>query len=70
MKLCNNWKLGVVPQGGNTSLVGTSTPIFDEVVMSTRRMNKILSIDPDTGKLAYLDLFGSKRKIMINEKSL
>lgn len=51
MKLCNNWKLGVVPQGGNTSLVGTSTPVFDEVVISTRAMNKIISIDGDTGRL-------------------
>nr|CDS27183.1 d 2 hydroxyglutarate dehydrogenase [Hymenolepis microstoma] len=49
VKLCNIWKLGILPQGGNTSLVGSSTPSFDEVIMSTRKLNKILSIDTDTG---------------------
>ncbi|VDO05939.1 unnamed protein product [Rodentolepis nana] len=49
VKLCNIWKLGILPQGGNTSLVGSSTPSFDEIIMSTRKLNKILSIDTDTG---------------------
>ncbi|VDL11759.1 unnamed protein product [Hymenolepis diminuta] len=48
VKLCNHWKLGILPQGGNTSLVGSSTPSYDEVILSTRRLNKILSIDTDT----------------------
>ncbi|BHF69043.1 D-2-hydroxyglutarate dehydrogenase, mitochondrial [Sparganum proliferum] len=49
LKLCSSWNLGVVPQGGNTSLFGTGVPVFDEVIMSTRRMNKVLNIDADTG---------------------
>ncbi|KAM7542436.1 hypothetical protein Aperf_G00000010364 [Anoplocephala perfoliata] len=49
VKLCNQWKLGILPQGGNTSLVGSSTPLHDEVIISTRSLNKILSIDSDTG---------------------
>ena len=40
--------IGVVPQGGNTSLVGGSVPSKSglEVVISLERMNKIIHIDP------------------------
>jgi FAD/FMN-containing dehydrogenase len=31
--------LAVVPQGGNTGLVGGSIPIHDEIVVSTSLMN-------------------------------
>ena len=31
----------VIPQGGNTGLVGGSVPVFDEVVISTALMNNI-----------------------------
>jgi FAD/FMN-containing dehydrogenase len=29
LKYCNERKLAVVPQGGNTGLVGGSVPVFD-----------------------------------------
>lgn len=29
---CNSRRLAVVPQGGNTGLVGGSVPVFDEVL--------------------------------------
>jgi (R)-2-hydroxyglutarate---pyruvate transhydrogenase len=48
---CNARKLAVVPQGGNTGLVGGSVPVFDEIVISTQRMNSIRSFDPITGVL-------------------
>lgn len=35
-----------MPQGGNTGLVGGSVPVFDEIVISTKNMNKILKYDP------------------------
>ena len=46
--LCNKSHIGVVPQGGNTSLVGGSVPSKTnlEVVISLERMNKIIDIDP------------------------
>ena len=31
LKYCNSRCLAVVPQGGNTGLVGGSVPVFDEV---------------------------------------
>lgn len=32
-------------QGGNTGLVGGSTPVHDEVVLSTAGLNRVLSFD-------------------------
>eukprot|EP01062_Namystynia_karyoxenos_P046385 TRINITY_DN34729_c0_g1_i1.p1 TRINITY_DN34729_c0_g1~~TRINITY_DN34729_c0_g1_i1.p1 ORF type:complete len:543 (+),score=119.98 TRINITY_DN34729_c0_g1_i1:74-1630(+) len=43
---CNQRRIAVVPQGGNTGLVGGSTPVDGrEVVLSLRRMSKIANID-------------------------
>lgn len=58
LKYCNDRRLAVVPQGGNTGLVGGSVPIFDEVIISTRLMNNITSLDKTTGK--QFDLLGSQ----------
>lgn len=49
LKYCNEKKLAVVPQGGNTGLVGGSVPVFDEIVISTQLMNKIISLDEISG---------------------
>ncbi|KAF1809606.1 D-lactate dehydrogenase-like protein 2 [Eremomyces bilateralis CBS 781.70] len=51
LKYCNENSLAVVPQGGNTGLVGGSVPVFDEIVVSTQRMNKIKSFDEVSGSL-------------------
>ena len=48
---CSERRLAVVPQGGNTGLVGGSVPVFDEVVVSTSRMNSIRSFDENSGIL-------------------
>lgn len=49
MKYCNEQKLAVVPQGGNTDLVGASVPVFDEIILSLKQMNKIREFDPVSG---------------------
>lgn len=49
LKYCNEKKLAVVPQGGNTGLVGGSVPVFDEIILSLKRMNKIREFDPVSG---------------------
>lgn len=41
----------MVPQGGNTGLVGGSVPVFDEVVVSTKHMNKIVKFDETSSVL-------------------
>lgn len=51
LKYCNENKLAVVPQGGNTGLVGGSVPVFDEIVINMSRMNKIHSFDEVSGSL-------------------
>ena len=51
LKFCNDNSLAVVPQGGNSGLVGGSVPVFDEIVLSTSRMNKIRSFDEVSGAL-------------------
>ena len=47
LKICNENKVAIVPQGGNTGLVGGSTPssLGNEVVLSLEKMNKIIDID-------------------------
>ena len=49
LRYCSDRRLAVVPQGGNTGLVGGSVPVFDEVVLSVSAMNAVESIDADTG---------------------
>lgn len=51
LKYCNENLLAVVPQGGNSGLVGGSVPVFDEIVLSTSRMNNIRSFDEVSGVL-------------------
>lgn len=63
MKFCNKENIGVVPQGGNTGLVGPqpslktqltiggSIPIFNEVVLSLQSLNSIRDFNPHSGVL-------------------
>lgn len=51
LKYCNENGLAVVPQGGNTGLVGGSIPVYDEVVISLSNLNSIRSFDPVSGIL-------------------
>src|SRR3974390_1672739 len=43
--LANEHRIALVPQGGNTGLVGGQTPHNGEVVISMRRMDKIRDVD-------------------------
>jgi len=45
-KLASEHRIALVPQGGNTGLVGGQTPHNGEVVVSLRRLDKIREIDP------------------------
>lgn len=51
LKYCNEQKLAVVPQGGNSGLVGGSVPVFDEIVINLGRMNSVRSFDEVSGIL-------------------
>ncbi|KAI4499154.1 hypothetical protein M0802_005737 [Mischocyttarus mexicanus] len=49
LRYCNENRLAVCPQSGNTGLVGGSTPVFDEIVLSMRLMNKIIETNEMAG---------------------
>src|SRR3954447_1454452 len=45
LKLANETKTPIVPQGGNTGLVGGQVPHHGEIVLSFNRMDKIREVD-------------------------
>jgi FAD/FMN-containing dehydrogenase len=47
LAICNGTGTPIVPQGGNTGLVGGQIPFGGEVLLSTRRMNRIRALDKD-----------------------
>lgn len=49
MKHCHERNLAVCPQAGNTSLVGGSVPVYDEVILSTSLMDSVISFDEWSG---------------------
>lgn len=48
---CDSRRLAVVPQGGNTGLVGGSVPVHDEVIVNLGGMDKLISFDNVNGIL-------------------
>jgi FAD/FMN-containing dehydrogenase len=50
--LCKEAGVALVPQGGNTGLVGGSVPLSGEVVLSLRRLAGVSDIDPLGGQLS------------------
>lgn len=53
VKICASEGIAIVPQGGNTSLVGGSIPFTggDEVIISLKRMNNVRNVDVDASAL-------------------
>ncbi|MHB0773029.1 FAD-binding oxidoreductase [Bradyrhizobium sp. 1.29L] len=53
IKLCANHSVPIYPQGGNTSVCGGSVPDMRSggLVVNLRRMNKILSLDPQDNSM-------------------
>ncbi|CAJ0558017.1 unnamed protein product, partial [Mesorhabditis spiculigera] len=52
LRHCHDRRIAVVPQAGNTGLVGASIPVHDEVVLSVRKMDKHFKFDDHTGVLS------------------
>jgi FAD/FMN-containing dehydrogenase len=48
MRLCHAHRIPIIPQGGNTGLVGGQTPWDkgDEIILCLQRLNKIRDVDP------------------------
>lgn len=49
LAFCNENRLAVCPQGGNTSVSGGSVPVLDEIIVSTSLMDEIASFDATAG---------------------
>ncbi|HMT02994.1 MAG TPA: FAD-binding oxidoreductase [Burkholderiales bacterium] len=48
IKICEKYKIGIIPQGGNTSLCGSSIPTSlqsPQVIINLKKLNKILTVD-------------------------
>ena len=48
---CAAHDVAIVPQGGNTGLVGGSVPLRDEIVLSLRRLNMLSEVDAGAGQI-------------------
>ncbi|MBX6327734.1 MAG: FAD-binding oxidoreductase [Pseudolabrys sp.] len=46
LRLANETRTAVVPQGGNTGLVGGQIPLNGEIVLSLNRLDRIREVDP------------------------
>lgn len=46
LKLCGNYSISAVPQGGNTGAMGGAVATDKQLIVNLGRMNKIINIDP------------------------
>jgi len=51
LRLCNERRAALVPQGGNTGLVGGSVPLHGEIVLDLRRLDALEPVEPRTGQV-------------------
>jgi FAD/FMN-containing dehydrogenase len=51
LAVCNEAEAAVVPQGGNTGLVGGGVPLAGEIVLSLRRLDEIGPVDTLAGQV-------------------
>jgi FAD/FMN-containing dehydrogenase len=51
LALCSDAGVPVVPQGGNTGLVGGGVPLHGEVVLSLARLDRLGPVDPGAGQV-------------------
>ena len=51
IRLCRDSKTAIVPQGGNTGLVGGSVPLSGEILLSTRELRAIGDVDPSSRQI-------------------
>jgi len=51
LRYCGERRLAVCPQGANTSMVGGSVPVFDEIILNTAKMDDVIDVDGDGGTI-------------------
>ena len=45
IRVCREHAVAIIPQGGNTGMVGGSVPLKGEIVLSMQRLNTIGNVD-------------------------
>ncbi len=68
-KLANETRTALVPQGGNTGLVGGQTPHNGEVVVSLRRMDRVRDLDPQSNTMTCRIRHGAAERAEIRKRS-
>ena len=51
LRACNGARVAVVPQGGNTGLVGGSVPLHGELVVDLRRLDRLGDVQARSGQV-------------------
>jgi FAD/FMN-containing dehydrogenase len=51
LTLCTQAGMAVVPQGGNTGLVGGGVPLHDEIVLSLTRLTQLGLVDVEAAQV-------------------
>jgi D-lactate dehydrogenase (cytochrome) len=51
LRLANETETPIVPQGGNTGLVGGQTPLNNEIVLSLTRLDRVREVDPTSNTI-------------------
>ncbi len=51
LKLASDTATPIVPQGGNTGLVGGQTPLNNEIVLSLTRLDRVREVDPTSNTI-------------------
>ncbi|MGC1353121.1 MAG: FAD-binding oxidoreductase, partial [Xanthobacteraceae bacterium] len=51
LKLASETGTAIVPQGGNTGLVGGQMPLHNEIVLSLNRLDRIREVDPTSNTI-------------------
>ena len=52
VKVANETSTAIVPQGGNTGLVGGQVPLHGEVLLSLNRLDRVREVDPISNTMA------------------
>jgi len=71
LAICNETKTPVVPQAGNTGLVGAQIPFDNEVLLSLSRLNRIRALDAaDSSMIAEAGVVLEAAKLAADDKGL
>ena len=54
MKIANQYRIPVTPWGGGSGSQGGALPVYEGIILDTKRMNKLIKIDKDSLNIRLL----------------